>query len=234
MATWLGHGLRFLVPAESAPNLVRPPMSVSVLLFAIALTVVVAIMAGLAPAIQAAWSDSNQMLREAGRTASSSSRSQRLRGVFVTAEVALAAVALIGAGLFVRSFQLAQAIQPGFDPSHVAISEMSLSAAGYNAVQADAFCRRLREALEKQPGMQAVSHADYIPLSVSAGSWEDLQIKGYVPASGENMKIYRNLIAPGYFDVMKIPILEGRDFTWRDGPSGPTGTSEAPSGIAAT
>ena len=220
MATWLGGGLRFLVPAESAPNLVRPPMSVSVLLFAIALTVLVAVMAGLAPAIQAAWSDSNEMLRDAGRTASSSSRSQRLRGVFVIAEVALAAVALIGAGLFVRSFQLARAIQPGFDPSHVAISEMSLSAAGYNAAQADAFCRRLREALEKQPGMQAVSHAEYIPLSVSAGAWEDLQIKGYVPAPGENMKIYRNLIAPGYFDVMKIPILEGRDFTWQDGPSG--------------
>jgi predicted permease len=195
-------------------------MSVSVLLFAIALTVLVAVMAGLAPAIQAAWSDSNEMLRDAGRRASSSSRSQRLRGVFVTAEVALAAVALIGAGLFVRSFQLARAIQPGFDPSHVAISEMSLSAAGYNAAQADAFCRRLREALERQPGMQAVSHAEYIPLSVSAGSWEDLQIKGYVPAPGENMKIYRNLIAPGYFDVMKIPILEGRDFTWQDGPSG--------------
>jgi len=97
---------------------------------------------------------------------------------------------------------------------------MSLSAAGYNAAQADAFCRRLREALEKQPGMQAVSHSDYIPLSVIAGAWEDLQIKGYVPAPGENMKIYRNLIAPGYFDVMKIPILEGRDFTWQDGPSG--------------
>lgn len=220
MAAWLGDGLRFLVPSESTPNLVRPPMSVSVLLFAIALTALVAVIAGLPPAIQAAWSDSNQMLKEAGRTASASSRSQRLRRVFVTAEVALAAVALIGAGLFVRSFQLARAIQPGFDPSHVAISEMSLSAAGYNAAQADAFCRRLREELKNQPGALAVSYGDYIPLSVSAGSWEDLQIKGYVPAPGENMKIYRNLISPGYFDLMKIPILEGRDFTLQDGPSG--------------
>jgi predicted permease len=143
-----------------------------------------------------------------------------VRGFFVTAEVALAVVALIGAGLFVRSFQLARAIQPGFDPSHVAVSEMSLSAAGYDASQADAFCRRLREAMEKQPGVQSVSYSDYIPLSVSAGSWEDLQIKGYVPTPGENMKIYRNLVAPGYFEVMKIPLLEGRDFTLQDGPTG--------------
>lgn len=220
LAAWLRDGLRWLAPSASAPNLVRPPISIGVLLFAIVLTVVVAVIAGLAPAIQSAWSESNDMLKEAGRTAMASARSRRVRGFFVTAEVALAVVAIIGAGLFVRSFQLARAIQPGFDPSHVAISEMSLSAAGYNAAQADAFCRRLREALEKQPGVQAVSYGDYIPLSISAGSWEDLQIKGYVPAPGENMKIYRNLIAPGYFDVMKISLLEGRDFNWRDGPSG--------------
>ena len=220
MAAWLGDGLRFLVPSQSVPNLVRPPLSVGVLLFATALTLFVALIAGLAPAVQASWSDSNEMLKEAGRTVSASSRSQRLRGAFVMSEVALAVVALIGAGLFMRSFELARAIQPGFDPAHVAISETSMSAAGYDAPQADAFCRRLREALEKQPGVQAVSYGDYIPLSVGAGSWEDLDIKGYVPAPGENMKIYRNLIAPGYFDVMKIPILQGRDFTWQDGPSG--------------
>src|SRR5437868_5507911 len=156
------------------------------------------------------------MLKEAGRTAMSSTRSQRVRGLFVIAEVSLAVVALIGAGLFVRSFQCARAIQPGFDPQHVAISEMSLSAAGYGPAQANAFCRRLREALEKQPGVQAVSYGDYIPLSISAGSWEDLEIKGYVSAPGENMKIYRNLIAPGYFEVMKIPLLEGRDFNLND------------------
>ena len=220
LAGWLGDGLRWLVPSASAPNLVRPPMNAGVLLFAVALTLLVSVIAGLAPAIQSAWSESNDMLKEAGRTAMASVRSQRVRGFFVTAEVALAVVALIGAGFFVRSFQLARAIQPGFDPSHVAISEMSLSAAGYDAAQADAFCRRLREALEKQPGAQAVSYGDYIPLSVSAGSWEDLKIKGYVPASGENMKIYRNLIAPGYFDAMKIPLIEGRDFNWQDGPTG--------------
>jgi predicted permease len=220
LAAWLGDGLRWLVPSGSTPNLVRPPINVGVLLFAVLLTMVVAVVAGLAPAIQSAWSESNEMLKEAGRALMSSGRSQRLRGFFVTAEVALAVVALIGAAFFVRSFQLTRAIQPGFDPQHVAISEMSLSAAGYDASQADTFCRRLRQTLEKQPGVEAVSYGDYVPLSVAAGSWEDLQIKGYVPAPGENMKLYRNLVAPGYFDAMKIPLIAGRDFTWQDGPQG--------------
>jgi predicted permease len=156
------------------------------------------------------------MLKEGGRSGTSSIRSQRLRGLLVTSEVALAVVAIIGAGLFVKSFQMARSIQPGFDPHQVAIAQMNLSAAGYDAGQADSFCRRLREVMEHQPGVTAVSYGDYVPLSIGAASWEDLQIQGYVPGPNENMKLYRNLIAPGYFDLMKIPLLEGRDFNLQD------------------
>jgi predicted permease len=61
-----------------------------------------------------------------------------------------------------------------------------------------------------------VSYADAVPLSFVGGSWEDLRIQGYVPAPSENMKIYRNMVAPGYFALMRIPLLEGRDFTGHD------------------
>jgi predicted permease len=93
---------------------------------------------------------------------------------------------------------------------------MNISAAGYDARQADLFRLRVEQDLERQPAVTAVSYADYIPLSISAGSWEDLQIQGYVPGPNENMKIYRNLVSPGYFDLLKIKLVEGRDFTLRD------------------
>ena len=216
VSQWLAGSLRWLVPASSVPEMLRPPIDSGVLLFTVALAFVVAALAGLVPALHSAWGDLNDMLKEGGRGGTSSAHSHRLRGLLVTSEVALAVVALIGAGLFVRSFQLARAIQPGFDPHQVAIAQMNLSAAGYDAHQADAFCVRLREMLERQPGVTGVSYGDYIPLSVSAGSWEDLEIQGYVPGPNENMKFYRNLVAPGYFDLMKIPLLEGRDFNLRD------------------
>ena len=78
------------------------------------------------------------------------------------------------------------------------------------------FCVRLRQLLESQPGIAAVSYADYIPLGFNDGSWEDLNVEGYTPGTSENMKIYRTVVAPGYFDVLRIPMIEGRDFTELD------------------
>ena len=216
ITSWLGDSLRWLVPQDTIPTLAAAPVDAGVFLFAMALAVVVAVLAGLAPALHVAGENVNETLKEGGRGGTSGAHSKKLRGLLVTSEMALAVVTLIGAGLFIKSFHVAGGIPPGFDASHVALADMSLSAASYDAQQADSFCRRVREQLESQPGVTAVSYADYVPLSVSAGSWEDLEIQGYVPSPGENMKLYRTLAAPGYFDLLKIPLLQGRDFDMRD------------------
>ncbi len=220
IAARLGGSLGYLLPQSSTPTLAQAPIDTAVLFFAIALSVVVALLAGVAPALYAARGNVNDTLKEGGRTASGA-RSARLLGIFVSAEMALAVVALIGAGLFLKSFRHVNDVRPGFDPQHVAIAQLNLSAASYDAQQADSFCQRLRAELERQPGVTNVSYADYVPLSVSGGSWEDLQIQGYTSSPGENLKIYRALTAPGYFDLMKIPILQGRDFTTRDDMNAP-------------
>lgn len=216
ITSWLGGSLQWLVPRSSVPSLARVPLDTGVLFFTTALAFVVAILAGLAPALHAAGENFNDMLKEGGRTGTAGAHSKRLRALLMTSEMALAVVALIGAGLFVKSFRMAQSVHPGFDPNNVALARFSLSSAGYGAKQADSFCRRLREQLEHEPGVTAVSYADYAPLGVDAGSWEDLEVQGYVPGPSENMKLYRNLVSPGYFDLMKIPLLEGRDFDLRD------------------
>jgi predicted permease len=172
----------------------------------------------IAPAFHAAAGNVNETLKEGGRSASTSRGSQRLRGLLVASEMALAVIALIGAGLFVKSFHTARAMQPGFNPHQVAMARFSMPSAGYDREQADSFCRRLREQLEHEPGVTSVSYSDYVPLSLGTGSWEDLQIEGYVPGPSENMKLYRSLVAPGYFQSLKIPLLQGRDFSLQDDP----------------
>jgi predicted permease len=212
---WLVDAMRWLRPELTTPALVHARLDLGVLLFTAGLAFSVTLIAGLAPALHASRENVNEMLKESGRSGTAGARSQRLRGFLVTSEVALAVVALIGAGLFVKSFGTARGMSPGFDAERVALGRFSLSTAGYDRNQADSFCRRLREKLERQPGVTAVSYADTIPLGFQ-DSWEDLKIEGYVPAPNENMKIFRNLVAPGYFRAMKIPLLEGRDFDLRD------------------
>jgi predicted permease len=216
LANLLGGALRWLLPAVARPTMLQPPLDAQVLAFTMALAFGVAILAGLAPALHATRSNVNEMLKEGGRSGTSGAHSHRLRGLLVTSEVALAVIALVGAGLFLKSFQTARGIDPGFKPEGVALARFDFSSAGYDARQTDSYCRRLREQLERQPGVTAVSYDDSPPLGFSGGNWETLEVEGYVPGPNENMKIYRDLVSPGYFETMKIPLLEGRDFDPRD------------------
>jgi predicted permease len=216
LANLLGGALRWLLPAVARPAMLQPPLDGQVLAFTTALAFGVAILAGLAPALHASRANVNEMLKEGGRSGSSGAHSHRLRGLLVVSEVALAVVGLVGAGLFLRSFETARTIDPGFKPEGVALARFDFSTAGYDARQTDDFCRRLRGELERQPGVSAISYDDSAPLGFSGGNWETLEVEGYVPGANENMKIYRDLVSPGYFETMKIPLVEGRDFDLRD------------------
>jgi len=213
---WLGGALRWLLPAVASPAMLAPPLDMQVFAFTAALAVLVTVLAGLAPAVHALRANVNEALKMGGRSGTSGIYTHRLRGFIVISEMALAVVALVGAALFLKSFQTARAIDPGFSPSGVALAQFDFSTAGYDAQQTDSFCRRLRERLGQLPGITAVSYDDSLPLGFHGGNWESLEVEGYVPGPNENMKIYRDLVSPGYFDSMKIPLVEGRDFDWHD------------------
>lgn len=216
LAWWLGGALAWLLPGVARPVLLQPPLDGQVLAFTAVLAFAVAILAGLAPALHAARANLNDSLKEGGRNGASGIHSHRLRGLLVMSEVALAVVAVVGAGLFLKSFQTARSMDPGFTPQGVALAQFNFSTSRYDAAQTDQFCRRLRERLERQPGVTAVSYDDSVPLGFSMGNWEPLEVEGYVPGRNENMKIYRDLVSPGFFDSMKIPLVEGRDFNLQD------------------
>jgi predicted permease len=215
LASGLSGSLKLPVPPSSWLSVIPPAIDWRVLAFTTALAVVVTLTAGVVPALLAARGDLGGALKEGGRSGAAGGR-RRLRDGLVAVEMALAITTIVAAGLFLKSLGRVSRVEPGFDAEHVAIGQFSLGASGFDAAQADSFCRRLRERLEQQPGVVAVSYADYVPLSVGAGSWEDLEVEGYVPGPSENMKTYRSLVAPGYFEVMRIPLVEGRDFDLND------------------
>jgi predicted permease len=216
LAYWLSDALRWLLPAVARPVMLPAPLDRQVFVFTAALAIFVAVLASLVPALHASSTNINGVLKQSGRAGSAGAHTNRLRGLLVISEMALAVIALVGAGLFIKSLQTARAVDPGFSPDGVALAQFDFSTTGYNAPQVDNFCRRLKEKLEQLPGVTAVSYDDSVPLGFHGGNWETLEVEGYVPGRNENMKIYRDLISPGYFASMKIPLLEGRDFDWRD------------------
>lgn len=220
---WAGNSLNGLLPAMDFPIDVRSGLSPSTLGFTLLIVFVVTTASGLVPALLSIRKDLNQTLNEGGRSGIGGARSHRLRGILVGVEVALAAVALVSAGLFLRSFRNASRIDPGFDTGHVAVSKFHLSNAGYTAQEQWSFCRTLRPRLEALPGVQAVTYTDFVPLTEPNSSPQDqVDVEGYVPGRNEQMLLHRATVPPGYFQFMGIRMLEGRDFTERDEDGAPT------------
>jgi predicted permease len=180
------------------------------------LSVATAVLCVLTPTVQLFRRDVQDSLREAGRAASASGRSRTLHGLLVVCELSLAIVALIGTGLFVRSFQNVKAADPGFDPEHVLLAGLDLSQTRVTTPEAIVLLQRLRRQLQLLPGVRDVSLCEDVPLGFSSGSWETIAVNGYAPRPGESLRIWRNLISPDYFSTLKIPLVAGRDFNDRD------------------
>jgi predicted permease len=216
LTAWVSRSLKHRPPPGQLTLALDFRWNGPVLLFILAMCIVTALLAGAAPILHLRHLDLNQRLNEGGRGGSGGTHSNRLRSLLVVSEVSLALIALIGAGLFAKGFRATSQIKPGFDPNHVLVSQFYLATSGYNLEQREAFCRRLQEKMESTPGVVNAAYSDGIPLGFEPSWWEDLRIEGYTPKPGENMKIFRNVISPQYLDVLRIPLVEGRNFTEHD------------------
>ena len=219
----LSGALKLLLPPGSMETMVslqvRP--NLMVLGFTAGVCVLAAVAAGLLPALQVVRLNLSARLNDGGRSGTVGRRRNRMRSVLVGGEVALALVALVGAGLFTRSFRQTMRIDPGFDPNHVLLSQLYLSTNGYNLAQRKEFCRRLEEQMRSAPGVDGVAFSDGVPLGFEPSWWEELKIEGYAPQPDENMNIFRNVISPGYLPLLHIPLVEGRNFTDQDNENAP-------------
>ncbi|HET7371981.1 MAG TPA: ABC transporter permease [Gemmatimonadaceae bacterium] len=213
---WLAHSLRWLVPSFAAPSLLDPHVDAGVLAFTAVLAASVTLLAGIAPALHGSREALGDALNDGARGAAGSVHATFIRALLVASEMALAVIALVGAGLFYDSFRHTRAVSPGFDADHVAMASVSITLAGYDSAHGETFLRDVAERIRREPGVSAVSYTDYVPLSLGSGSWEDVRVEGYAPQPSENMKLFRAAIGPDYFAVLGIPLVAGREFTLDD------------------
>jgi len=217
LSMWAGQSLLWLLPRTGLPLELEFGLSRYVLGFTILLCVAAAVGTGLAPALHTVRASLVDNLKEGSRGTTGGAGLHRTRGLLVVSEVALALVALVGAGLFARSFHNAQAIHPGMDPRNVVFSQLYVETFCHTDEQRVQFCRRLRDRLQSLPGVSAVSYAGAIPLDLGNGApWTDVEPQGYGKRRDEDMRVRYSEVSPAYFDALRIPLLDGRDFTDRD------------------
>ena len=182
----------------------------------LALTSVIGVIAGLAPALQSSRPRVNEALRDGGRTGTSSRT--RLRSALVVGEVAAALVLLIGAGLMVSSLVRLQAVDPGFRTSSLVAVELPLPQARYNETEQRRFYGDLLERMQGLPGMAQTAVVFPFPLRGSSAA-ATFEVEGQeVQTRSVQPRAELNAVSPAYFQTAGIRLVRGRTFTALDGP----------------
>jgi predicted permease len=191
-----------------------------VLAFTFLVSVLAGVFFGLAPALQATKPELIPALKDELDNVGGRRRRFGLRDSLVVAQVAISLVLLIGAGLFVRSLISAQDIDPGFERERVAIIMLSPSIAGYEDSRARDLLSSVVERARTLPGVEGAALASRMPLGVSVNT-NELFVEGVATPEGKAPSIDAVTVSSGYFDVMGIPLLQGRDFQEQDDESAP-------------
>ena len=207
------RALIVLVPAE-VYRLQNVSIQGRVLAFAIVLTALSAVAAGLAPALTASRPSLGEALTETARLAGHPSH-RRLRGILIATEVAIALVLLSGAGLLAQTFKNLQGVDLGFEPHHLLAVKVSGGTERYRRQQ-DLY-RALLERISALPGIKAAGAAGVRPLRDKVGNAWPFEVEGQSPEQIQ-LNPFVNLedVTPGYFEAMGIRSLRGRTLSERD------------------
>jgi predicted permease len=221
LAFWGVKALSSFMPS-SLPQLNPIRVDYFVLGSALLLSAVASVAFGLVPAMFAANANVQSSLREGGGRSGESGGRRGARGFLAAAEIALAMVLLVAAGLLLRSFARLTSVSPGFEAQHIVKADISLPQFQYSTPrQWTAFSDELLAQIQAQPGMK--ESAVVVPMPIIQGSVNlGFDIVGAPPASGaESRTADYASVSPEYFRVMEIPLMAGRFFNQQDILSGP-------------
>ena len=223
-------GLRLLLAVAPAdiPRVGDVGINGTVLGFTLGVAVVVSLAFGLVPTFAAVSLDLQRVLRAGGRTNSPSRHHRRLRDALVVAELALAVVLVVGAGLLVRSFWTLRQVDPGFTAQNVLHASLQLPPARYPQsydnfprwTQITSFYDRVIQQVGTIPGVRSVAFASAGPLE--PGFTNSFAIEGHEENAAKGQaEISTRLVSAGYFATVGLPLLRGRLLTDRDGAQSP-------------
>lgn len=217
LLAWLGIRVMATLLPGNLPRMDDAGIDAEVLLFTAGVTVLAALVFGLAPALRAVGGNLAEALKDRG-SASGSVRGNRLRTALVVTEVALSLVLLVGAGLMMRTFSEIRQVEPGFDPENVLTFTAPLPFLEYyTGARRAGFVNDLGERLERVNGIASVGGVTPLPL---AGG--ELYSVGSYGRIGDSDDVYQankadfKAVLPGFFETVRVPLVSGRTFLRSD------------------
>lgn len=211
------RGLLLMTPENLVGGL-KIEIDLYVLLFASAIGILSGLLFGVGPALHILRSDTHESLKEGGRSGTASRSRLHVRSVLVMAEVAIALLLLVGAGLFIRSLTRLQQVDTGFKPAGVMTGGVSLPPAQYaEPEKRSAFFRNVIERLQAIPGVTSVAAG--VPFPFFGGSSASFNIEGREVGPGDpGPHGDVRWVSSGFFSTLGIPLKSGRVFSEQDGP----------------
>jgi putative ABC transport system permease protein len=205
------------IGSKTVPRLREVNLDATVLAVTLLVSMVTGVFFGLAPALASAKPELTEALKEGGRGATSGLRRHRLRNAFVVAEIALALVLLVGAGLLIKSFVRLQNVNPGFNSRNVLTMELALPVLKYpRGKPVIDFYAEVDRRIKTIPGVKYTALTSILPLSGS-NSDSSFHIEGF---DEKQTGVYPDeeirIVTPDYFRVLETPLLKGRFFTGAD------------------
>ena len=190
------------------------------LVFTGLLSVLTALLFGLAPALRASRSDLIAALKGGGRGLEFGGSRQRLSRSLIVAQIAISLILLVGAGLFLRTLRNLHSIDLGFERENVLLVELDPSHSGYAPEQTRHSFLALLDGIQSIPGVRSAS-LSWNPPVAGGGSSRTVSLEGHAPGPEANREIYVNWVAPRYFETLGVPLIAGRDFGPHDTPDSP-------------
>ena len=213
LAVWGRDLLLAFRPDQVFPLQVDLPIDSSVLGFTLAVSLLTGALFGLAPALQASRPDMVADLKDSTLRPEGGRRRLSLRSALVIGQVALSLVALIGAGLFLRSLGNTQRIDPGFEPDNLLVLSFDLGAQGYDLMRGEEFHRRALELTRAIPGVRSAALSTVLPIG-GGGFGRTVYPEGRESTAGDSgVFVTVNTVSPGYFETLGTSLLSGRAFT---------------------
>ena len=215
LAVVLTRTLLALVPSEGQPLLITAHPDPRILVFTLVLSFATGIIFGLVPALRASRPDPWTTLKDTMGSIAGTGGSLFLRKGLVTAQVALSFLLLFGAGLFVRSLQNLKTTDTGVGLDNLVTFQLAPTLSGYDGPRSVQLYGTLLERLRSAPGVKSAAFA---AVAILAGDeWDSsMAVEGHTFTDGEDRQAFINSVSPGYFETMKVPFLEGHDFTVLD------------------